>query len=154
MQVHRYPRLHRSQVSVAVHTMAFQVLLFAMPLSLFIPGCFFSIWNASLIFLSLVCLAWSRMVTSDHLISCGSSLLLSSTCSAHSRLLWVDQSNSVSVLFAAYVECPHGFSNVLLFTSIALDWVHYMCWRSVDRSVEVSVVSIEKQPSEDWCWDW
>ena len=82
MQVHSYPRLHRSQVSVAVHTMAFQVLLFAMPLSLFIPGCFFSIWNASLIFLSLVCLAWSRMVTSDHLISCGSSLLLSSTCSA------------------------------------------------------------------------
>ena len=24
---------------------------------------------------------------------------------SHSRLLWVDQSNSVSVLFAAYVEC-------------------------------------------------
>ena len=31
---------------------------------------------------------------------------------SHSRLLWVVQSNSVSVLFAAYVECPHGFSNV------------------------------------------
>ena len=153
MQVHRYPRLHRSQVSAAVHTMAFQVLLFAMPLSLFIPGCFFSIWNASLIFLSLVCLALSLFIPGCFfsILECFSDLSLPRVFGmvqdgdlrpfdfvwllivavkhmfSHSRL-WVDQSNSVSVLFAAYVECPHGFSNVLLFTSIALDWVHYMCW--------------------------
>ena len=46
----------------------------------------------------------------------------------YSRLLWLVQPNSVSVPFAAYMECPHGFSDVLLFTSIALGWVHYMCW--------------------------